>query len=364
MYHVVRPLFFSMNPTRAHSIVMSALGPVEGLAPLRALTRAAVRTTRDPRLEVRKMGLVFPSPIGLAAGLDKNADRARAFASFGFGHVELGTVTAQAQAPNPFPNLFRLPADRALINRLGFPNEGASVVAARIARRKNGILVPVGISIGKSRSVSLDPLDDARNDYLASFRAVRSVADFVVINVSSPNTKDLRAMQAADVARMLFDALLEDAEQGGVRVPLLVKIAPDLDNEGIDAICDVAKNAGLSGIVATNTTVSRDGLTTTNEELARIGAGGLSGKPLFLRSIEVVKRVRARVGSQMCVIGVGGVDSVDTALAMLRAGADLVQVFTGFIYVGPTLPSTIAHGLVARMDAAGAQSLAELTASI
>jgi len=334
-----------MNPTRAHAVAMRALGPVERLAPLRGLVRASC-AVRDPRLEVRAMGLVFPSPVGLAAGLDKNAERPRAFASFGFGHIELGTVTAQAQAPNPAPNLFRLPIDHALINRLGFPNEGAGIVAARVGACKKDIGVPVGISIGKSRSVPLDPIEGVKEDYLASFRAVRRVADFVVINVSSPNTKDLRAMQAADVARTLFDALLEDAARAGERIPILVKIAPDLDDDGIDGICEVAKSAGLSGIVATNTTIARSGLATPADEVERMGAGGLSGRPLFARSLEVVERVRARVGPSMCVIGVGGVDDVDSTLAMLRAGADLVQIFTGFIYGGPRLPGTIARDLL------------------
>ncbi|AKU97621.1 Dihydroorotate dehydrogenase [Labilithrix luteola] len=356
MYSLLRPFLFSMGPARAHSAAMLALGPVEHLSPFRAVFRAAYAHT-DPRLEVRKMGLVFPSPLGLAGGFDKNADRARAMATLGFGHVELGTVTAEAQAPNPLPNLFRLPADSALINRLGFPNEGAEHVAARIAVRKSAIPVPVGVSIGKSRSVPLEPMSGVVADYLKSFRAVRDVADFVVVNVSSPNTKDLRAIQAADTARTLFQSLLEERDRAGTRVPLLVKIAPDLVDDAIDAICEVAKEVGLAGIVATNTTISRDGLATPQEEIERIGAGGLSGKPLFPRSLSVVKRVRTQVGPSMCVIGVGGIDGVETALAMLRAGADLVQVYTGFIYRGPSLPADIARGLLRRMESEGVSSL-------
>jgi dihydroorotate dehydrogenase len=354
MYALLRPVLFALDPARAHALAMLALGPVEHLAPVRALVRAALRAP-DARLEVRKMGLVFPGPVGLAGGFDKNAERARALASLGFGHVELGTVTAQAQEANPAPNLFRLPADRALVNRLGFPNEGASRVAVRIGKRKAGIGVPVGISIGKSRSV---PVDRALDDYLASFRAVRPVADFVVVNVSSPNTKDLRAMQAADVARELFAALRkEDAT-----VPLLVKIAPDLTDDAIDALCDVAMEAGLSGVVATNTTIAREGLATSRDVVEAIGAGGLSGPPLAARALSVVTRVRARVGAEACVIGVGGIDSADSALAMLRAGADLVQLYTGFVYRGPSLPRAIARGLSRRMDAEGVSSLAELVA--
>jgi len=287
---------------------------------------------------------------------------ARAFAALGFGHVELGTVTAEAQGPNPAPNLFRLPVDRALVNRLGFPNEGAAQVAKRIASRRARVNVPIGISIGKSRSVPLEPLGAALDDYRASFRAVRDVADFVVVNVSSPNTKDLRAMQATEVARPLFEALREEATRGssGRVVPLLVKIAPDLADEAIDAIVDCAKAAGLAGVVATNTTIARTGLATPSDVVAQIGAGGLSGKPLFARALAVVKRVRARIGPEACVIGVGGIDSTETALAMLRVGADLVQMYTGFIYQGPFLPSTIARGLLEQMDAEGASSLQDL----
>lgn len=364
MYPLLRPLLFALDPTRAHAVAMAALAPVEHLGALRFVLGGALRAS-DPRLVVRTMGLEFPSPIGLAAGLDKNADRARAFAALGFGHVELGTVTAQAQRPNPPPNLFRLPADRALVNRLGFPNEGAAHVARRIATRRARVGVPIGISIGKSRSVALEPLLGVLDDYRASFRAVRGVADFVVVNISSPNTKDLRAMQAAEVARPLFDALMSEATRGGPggagkAMPLLVKIAPDLADEAIDAIVDEAKRAGLAGVVATNTTIARTGLATPSDVVESIGAGGLSGKPLFARALAVVKRVRARIGPEACVIGVGGIDSTEAALSMLRVGADLVQVYTGFIYEGPFLPRTIARGLLHRMDVEGAATLHDL----
>ena len=363
MYTLLRPLLFALDPARAHTVAMAALAPVEHLGPLRHLLESALRPA-DPRLTVRTMGLEFPTPVGLAAGLDKNADRARALASLGFGHVELGTVTAQAQAANPAPNLFRLPADRALVNRLGFPNEGAAKVAARIAARRAGVGVPIGLSIGKSRSVPLEPLAGVLDDYRASFRAVRAVADFVVVNISSPNTKDLRAMQAADVARPLFEALMEEAgrPRGGRTkpLPLLVKIAPDLADDAIDAIVDEAKRAGLAGVVATNTTISREGLATASDVVEAIGAGGLSGKPLFARALSVVKRVRGRLGPEATVIGVGGIDSAETALAMLRVGADLVQIYTGFVYEGPFLPRAIARGLLHRMQAEGASTLHEL----
>ena len=291
------------------------------------------------------MGLIFPSPIGLAGGFDKNATRARALAALGFGHLEVGTLTAHAQDANPEPNLFRLPNDRALVNRLGFPNQGAERVVARLqARGKIG--VPLGVSIGKSRVVSVEPIEGAIDDYLASFRAARRVADFVVVNVSSPNTKDLRAMQGAKLARSLLGAISEENERGPRKVPLLVKIAPDLSDAEIDELCRVALEVGFSGVVATNTTIARANLTTTEETIQTIGTGGLSGPPLRARALDVVRRVRTVLGKGPCVIGVGGVERGDDALALLRAGADLVQLYTGFIYRGPLAAWSIGRELV------------------
>lgn len=362
MYALLRPFLFALEPARAHAAAMMALAPVEYLPPVRAALRAVIPFC-DPRLEVRKMGLVFPNPVGVAAGLDKNGQRPRALAALGFGHVELGTVTAEAQGPNPPPNMFRLPADRALVNRLGFPNEGARRVADRVRARKAGAHVPIGLSIGKSRSVPLEPLDGALADYVASFRAVRDVADFVVVNISSPNTKDLRALQAAEMACHLFAALMKEAGSGGRTTPLLVKIAPDLVDDAVDAICMEAARAGLAGVVATNTTISREGLATPSSEIERVGAGGLSGLPLFPRALAVVKRARARLGADACIIGVGGVHGTESALAMLRAGADLVQVYTSFVYEGPMLARSICRGLVRQMDREGAGALVDLVAT-
>lgn len=355
MYGALKPLLFALEPQTAHALAMGALGPVEHVGALRKVA-SALFEVHDPRLAVRKMGLVFPSPIGLAGGFDKNAERARALAALGFGFLELGTVTAEAQAPNPAPNLFRLPADRALVNRLGFPNLGASHVAAQVAEARRAIRVPVGMSIGKSRSVPLEPVSAVLEDYRKSLLAVRDVSDFLVVNISSPNTKDLRALQAAESARRLFEVVVADAG----KVPVLVKIAPDLPDESIDAICDEAMKAGLAGIVATNTTIAREGLATPKDVVEAIGQGGLSGAPLHARALDVVRRVRARVGKEPCVIGVGGIDSGDKVLAMLRAGADLVQLYTAFVYEGPTLPRRLAKDLVRRMEREGKADLAAL----
>lgn len=353
MYAFVRPLLFTMDSMRAHKLAMTMLGAVEHVSPLRALVRSMLGA---PGLEVRKMGLVFPNPVGLAAGFDKNGERARALEAFGFGFLELGTVTAEAQEANPAPNLFRLPADRALVNRLGFPNAGAALVGARVLERRKDIRVPVGMSIGKSRSVALDK---ALPDYVASIRAIRSAADFIVVNISSPNTKDLRALQAADVARELFATLLPEAEGR----PLLVKIAPDLSDDAVDAICVEGDKAGLAGVVATNTTISRHGLATPSAAVEAIGAGGLSGAPLFQRALHVVGRARARLGPAACVIGVGGIDGPEPAAAMLRAGADLVQLYTAMIYEGPSVVSSIVRGLAGLVEKEGASALSFTEAS-
>jgi dihydroorotate dehydrogenase len=360
VYALLRPLLFTLDAATAHALGMAALAPLEHWGPLRALARAMF-AVRRPRLVVKTMGLTFPSPIGLAAGFDKNARRARALAALGFGHVELGTVTAIGQEPNPTPNLFRLPKDRALVNRLGFPNEGAEPVMQRLrglgGSREVG--VPVGVSIGKSRSIGIEPLAPAIADYVASFRAVRAEADFVVANVSSPNTKDLRALQGAELARELLAALVRE-NGSGRRVPLLVKVAPDLADAELSRLLDVAKELGLAGVVATNTTIGRAGLVTDAALVAEAGAGGLSGPPLRARALEVVRMARARLGSDATVIGVGGIETAEDVLAFVRAGADLVQLYTGFVYGGPLVASRLAREVDARLAEMEVGHLAEL----
>jgi dihydroorotate dehydrogenase len=356
MYRAMRPLLFMLSPDAAHAMAFAALGAVEHVGPVRAMTRAILVPAPDARIAVRAMGLDFPSPLGVAGGFDKNALRPRALAALGFGHLELGTVTALAQQANPRPNLFRLPADRALVNRLGFPNEGAARVAARVRRVKAKIPVPVGMSIGKSRAVSVEDLDAVVADYVASMEAVRDVADFVVVNVSSPNTAGLRSMQAGEHARALLSALATRTEGK----PLLVKIAPDLDDAGLEALLAVARETKLAGVVATNTTIGRAGLATGAVQVETIGAGGLSGPPLRARALEVVRRVRAALGPDAVVVGVGGIERAEHALALVKAGADLVQMYTGFIYEGPGVASRIAKDLAALVEREGARTLREL----
>jgi dihydroorotate dehydrogenase len=343
----LRPLLFLLPPDAAHELAFAALGPIEHLAPVRALVRAALATgpLDRRRLAVRAMGLDFPSPVGLASGFDKNARRPRALAALGFGHLELGTVTAQPQDANPRPNLFRLPADRALVNRLGFPNEGAARVAARLRAARPSIGVPVGISIGKSRAVPADDLGAVVADYGASLDLVRDAADFIVVNVSSPNTPGLRGMQERDQARVLLSSL---ADRVGNGARLLVKIAPDLDDAKLEDLLSVVEEVGLAGVVATNTTLGRAGLVTDAGHLEAIGGGGLSGPPLRGRAVEIVRRVRMRLGRKVVVFGVGGIERAEDAMSLVRAGADLVQIYTGFVYEGPCAPARIARDL-ARM---------------
>jgi dihydroorotate dehydrogenase len=297
---------------------MAAMGPVEHVGFLQQWLRGWTAPPTDERIVVRALGLRFGSPVGLAAGFDKNARRARALAALGFGHLELGTVTAQPQPPNPSPNLFRLSRDRALINRLGFPNEGAAAVADKLARIRGLIPVPVGISIGKSRSVPAEDLAAVVADYVAALRHVQTVADFVVVNVSSPNTSGLRDMQAKDRARALLGAL---AEQGGPQSRLLLKVAPDLDEQDLDALMEVVEEVGLAGVVATNTTIHRSGLSTQAHRVQKLGPGGLSGPPLRPLALRAIRRVRARLATGKLLIGVGGVETAEDALALVRAGA-------------------------------------------
>lgn len=363
VYDWLKPLLFALDPRHAHALAgvsLRALGAIPGLDDAVRGRMAAP----DPRLAVEAMGLSFPGPVGLAGGFDKNATMARGLATIGFGFLELGTVTARAQEPNPAPNLFRLPEDEALINRLGFPNDGAEVVAARLARLADlRSKLPVGVSIGKSRAVPLEPIAGAVADYVESYSRVSPHADFVVVNVSSPNTKGLRALQGASLLRELLGAIVAAQGDEAPRRPLLLKIAPDLDDDDVLAACDVVSELGAAGVVAANTTVKRAGLRTAKATIDAIGAGGLSGPPLFDRALELVGAIRKRLGPEKTVIGVGGISSVADAEAMLAAGATLVQIYTRFVYGGPSAARALHRGLAARIDEVGASDLAGLVAA-
>jgi dihydroorotate dehydrogenase len=333
-------------------------------AAFRSIRAAAPVLARVPAVgrPVEALGLTFPNRLGLAAGFDKNAVGVDALGGLGFGHVEVGTVTGEPQPGNPTPRLFRLLSDRAVVNRMGFNNDGAEAVAARLKgrldRRRSGLLGPVlGVNIGKTKVVPEDDQAAVEADYGKSTRLLAPYADYLVVNVSSPNTPGLRSLQAVERLGPLLQHVRRTADAASDRrVPLLVKIAPDLADEDVVAVADLALELGLDGIVATNTTISRDGLRSHPHEIDAIGAGGLSGRPLAARALEVMRLLRARVGDpstgagrrRLTLIGVGGITTVDDARARIEAGADLVQGYTAFIYEGPLWPRRIAQGLAQR----------------
>lgn len=321
------------DPERAHHAAFRAMRIA---APL--TRRTLGRAHGSP---VRAMGIDFPGVLGLAAGFDKLATGIDALSAMGFGFVEIGTVTGEPQPGNPTPRLFRLPADRAVVNRMGFNNDGAEAVARRLGDRRTRP-VPLGINLGKTKAVPEDDAAAVIADYEKSTRLLAPYADYLVVNVSSPNTPGLRSLQAVERLAPLLDAVRRAADQvTHERVPLLVKIAPDLSDQEVLDVADLAVTSGLDGIVATNTTLSRDGLVSTAALVDGVGAGGLSGAPLRERSLEVLRVLRRRVGPDLTLIGVGGIASVADARERLDAGADLLQAYTAFIYEGPMWPSRV-----------------------
>jgi dihydroorotate dehydrogenase len=312
----------------------------------RALSRALL-VRREPVLELEAFGRRLDSPLGLAAGFDKDAVGYEALYALGFGFVEIGTLTGHAQSGNPRPRMFRLVDDRALINRLGFNNGGSEAAVARLARPRS---LPLGVNIGKTKVVADDK---AADDYALSAERLGRYADYVVVNVSSPNTPGLRNLQAVALLRPLLTSVRAtlDRVSPARRVPLLVKIAPDLADEDVDQVADLALELGLDGIIATNTTIARAPLSA--EEVERAGAGGLSGAPLKQRSLAVLRRLYARVGTRLLLIGVGGIESAEDALERILAGATLVQAYTGFIYGGLLWPSRLRRELSVLLRARG-----------
>lgn len=338
MYRTLFSLVLSkLDPERAHHlafVVIRAL-PAVGLGGL-----AHRFTAPDPSLAVEALGLRFDSPFGVAAGFDKDGEGVLGLGALGFGHVEVGTITAIAQPGNDKPRLFRLIPDRAVINRMGFNNHGAGAAADRLLRVIRARRRPVlGVNIGKSRVVAVE---DATADYLTSARALAPVADYLVVNVSSPNTPGLRGLQELDLLAPLLEAVKAVAGEK----PLLVKIAPDLTDEQVQRIAELVVRLGLAGIIATNTTIARDGLRTDPAVVEAAGAGGLSGAPLAQRSLEVLKLIRATVPPELCVISVGGVETAEDVQERLDAGATLVQGYTAFLYRGPLWARQINRGLL------------------
>ena len=348
MYGLLLRLMFFVPPERIHHLAFATMRLATRIRPLRALL-TKILVVDDPALHNRVFGVDFPAPLGLAAGFDKDAAGVDAWGPLGFGYAEIGTVTAQPQPGNPSPRLFRLPADHALINRMGFNNHGAGNAANHLRQRRIGI--PIGANIGKTKVVAPE---DAPADYRESAKLLGPLADFVVVNVSSPNTPGLRDLQAVDSLRPLLQAVLDT-----VQVPVLVKIAPDLSDQDVDAIADLAVELGLAGIVATNTTIRRDGLQTDADLIEEIGPGGVSGAPVAARSLEVLRRLYDRVGGKIALISVGGIETVDQAWERILAGADLLQGYTGFIYGGPFWMRRIHRGLAKKVREAGYNSVGE-----
>jgi len=338
---VIKPLLFKLDAERAHHLIFDNLKRANGLPGTAALLRG-LYDYQHPSLAREVFGLKFPNPVGLAAGFDKNAVLTDELATMGFGFVEIGTVTPRPQPGNPTPRLFRLPKDAALINRMGFNNDGAAAAAARLARRQNRQLI-IGGNIGKNKDT---PNERAADDYVAAFEALAEVVDYFVVNVSSPNTPGLRELQDKKPLISLLQQVQAKNLARPTPRPLLLKIAPDLTDAQLDDILEIARETQLSGLVATNTTISRAGLSTPTPTVTGYGAGGLSGRPLRARATEVIAYLHQKSQGGLPIIGAGGIHSAQDALEKLAAGATLVQLYTGFIYEGPGLVKRIKQALV------------------
>ena len=359
---LLRPLLFRLPPETAHELALHSLPLALGIR----LTRnfVAGRFNRSPFGPLQHFGLTFANPVGLAAGFDKDGIALDALAALGFGHLEAGTVTYQSQPGNPRPRLFRLPLDKALINRAGFNNHGATAFAARIRKHKPECVL--GVSIGKSRSA---PIEDAVPDYLKCFETVYPVADYIAVNVSSPNTPGLRELQKAELLETLLSALQERNRELAAAssrpqiMPLLIKLAPDLKQKEMELIVDVARRENVAGIIATNTTIERAGLLTPPAEVKSCGAGGLSGAPLRSRSTQMIANLYRLSAGSLVIIGVGGIFTAEDAWEKICAGAGLVQLYTGFIYQGPAIARQINDGLAEILKREGINSFDEAVGS-
>lgn len=339
---LLRPILFRLPPETAHNLALKSLSL---LKPINSLI--VPRSASDESIAINLFGLAFPNPVGLAAGFDKNGVALRDLSALGFGHIEAGTVTYHPQAGNPKPRLFRLPKDEALINRAGFNNDGAAAFAKRV--RVNPPNCILGVSIGKSK---ITPLENAVEDYLASFDLVYEVADYIAVNVSSPNTPQLRELQQSEQLTALLTAMqtrnrvLQVQRDRPKPAPLLVKVSPDVNNAELEIIVDVIRSLKIDGIIATNTTISRDNLTSSAKEISACGDGGLSGKPLRNRSTELIAQIYRLTSGQVPIVGVGGIFTASDAWEKIVAGASLVQLYTGFIYQGPYVARQINEGLM------------------
>ncbi|MEM9888225.1 MAG: quinone-dependent dihydroorotate dehydrogenase [Bacteroidota bacterium] len=342
MYQILKPFLFLLPAERAHNLTVRLLKIVLAIPVLNTLFRASFRF-EHPQLKREVLGLQFPNPVGLAAGFDKNGKYFKEMAALGFGFVELGTVTPKAQMGNPTPRLFRLPKDEALINRMGFNNDGVDALVNQLKKGKTKGIV-VGGNIGKNK---LTPNEQAVEDYKLAFDALFPYVDYFVVNVSSPNTPNLRALQEREPLTQLLQALQKRNQQQPKPKPILLKIAPDLSFSQIDDVVEIVEAVDLNGIIATNTTIAREPLRTASSEIENMGAGGLSGLPLQARATEVIRYIKNKTAGKLVIIGVGGVNSPEDAIEKLEAGASLIQIYTGLVYEGPALVKRIKKALVA-----------------
>ncbi len=355
-YRSLRSLLFRLDPETAHNLTLRLLALAARFSPVRRWL-AHLFDCRDPRLESEVFGMRFRNPVGIAAGYDKNVIAVRGLAALGVGHVEVGTITPLLQRGNVRPRVFRLPEDGALINRMGFPNAGAAAAAPRLALlRAHPMAARLGVNIGKGRDT---PPEDALSDYRELLRKLHPYADYLVVNLSSPNTPGLRELQARAALEELLAGLMEHRAQVCPRTPVLLKSAPDLSLAEVDDVRAAISNQGLSGVIATNTTVGREGL----RSVARAETGGLSGAPLRAHATETIRHIYQQTGGALPIIGVGGVDSAAAALEKICAGASLVQVYTGLVYNGPGLVRDINAGLLREIDTLGVESVTELVGS-
>ncbi|RUT43401.1 quinone-dependent dihydroorotate dehydrogenase [Paenibacillus anaericanus] len=339
--HLGKPLFFKLDPEKAHHLVINGLHKASKIPGGTSLMRGMYGIPDSPELSTDLFGLRFPSPVGLAAGLDKNGEAVDGFSAIGFGFMEVGTVTPKAQPGNDSPRLFRLPSDEALINRMGFNNLGAEEMAKSLGSLKSRH-IPIAVNIGKNK---VTPNEEAHHDYEKCISVLYPYADFFVVNISSPNTPDLRNLQHGSELAVLLDAVMKEmskqAALSGSSKSVLVKIAPDVNDAELEYMIDTIQNSGVSGLIATNTTLSREGLSHSNAK----EMGGLSGKPLRERSTEVISRVYRQTSGRLPIIGSGGIFTADDAYEKIRAGASLVEIYTALIYEGPEINRKIHHGL-------------------
>lgn len=338
--HLIRPVLFRIYPETIHEWVVGTIKTVCHIPGGAALLRALYRKS-NPALEREVFGLKFNNPVGLAAGFDKNASFYNQFSNLGFGFIEIGTVTPKAQPGNPKPRSFRLPADKALINRMGFNNLGADAAVEQLKKRKPGMII--GGNIGKNTAT---PNCDAVTDYVYVFNKLYNYVDYFVVNVSCPNITNLKELQDKDALRQILQALQNERKSKPQRKPVLLKISSDLNFDQIDDVLGIVHETEIDGIVAANTSVSREGLQTPAERIAQIGNGGLSGAPLTERTTAIIRHIAQRTQGKLPIIGVGGIMSPQDALDKLEAGASLVQVYTGFIYEGPSLVKRICKAMI------------------